>query len=1072
MSADLSRIRLNPLRDDYSATGLQQGRLLLDADYNEQVAITDRRLRAHVVDLAVTTPVVVSAATPDAFLLDWSGNTLTIGPGRMYVDGLLAENHGGEQLRFDPVLAETTGTGSVDYLAQPYWKPTQLPKTPGPHLAYLDVWDREVTAIEDPSLVEIAVGVDTTTRTQTVWQVRMVENVGERVACATPDKEIDGWSAVIARSGARLTTGTVPVDPADEPCELPPTGGYRGRENHLYRVQIYEGGTKPTFLWSRENASVCSSVVEILPGSTQLRLASIGKDNLLRINDDDWVEILDDRRELNQLPGDLRQVTVDEATNTISFGGPLSGFLVPTGVGDDTVAARHLRVRRWDSPLTTAPTDGTPVVLELGISVSFSLVDSGVARPGDFWVFAARTADASVEHLVAEPPRGVHHHYARLGIITIPGGVTDCRPKPPALSSGCGCEICVGPSDKPGAEAVIQQAIDAVVAAGGGTVSLCPGSYLLRRPILLRGAKSVRLTGHGSATVLISEGTAVLVHGSTDITLDRFAVKANGTGPGIALVGSAYCNVEEVIVNAPAGHEGPAATRAAIGLSSMVLRSAVRRCNLIAPVGVGVLADPSILSHGATDAKPAAGLFSTDLSIEDNVLDAGHRGVDLDGTIIHSGLTRITGNAVYGSTRAGIIATGLVRHLSTAVPGQPFAATVSPMDGVLEIAGNDVTVQHGQGIVTAADAMIRDNVVTARSRVAGDQGILVLPSPTETAGGHVQIIGNRITGPGGDGIRIEAAPASLLIMQNTVSGAGGGIAVTGPGRKDHVAVENNHILALAPPPADTDRTVVLSRAADLGPLPIGPIASRSVHGIAVGGAGSVAIVGNVVDGIAPSIGAGIGVMVVACTDARIHDNQVTRIGSDGTGESSHTMGIFVMAPGRSVSVNANTVHASDSPALTARPGWYALRIGFSVPGTQFAGAVLAGGVSLDGTWAFGPVAPGPVDVTGNTVVGGAELPAIEIAVAGEVRLRGNHSTQPPDAKAPAIAVAAPAAIVEGNRARGGHPSILLHVPLAAVLPIGNMTTADITAGTGGPGDPEVAGSTSGKAWSQLNSIVP
>src|SRR5215831_4655712 len=130
MSADLSRVRWNPRRDDYSGTGLQQGRLLLDADYNEQVAIVDRRLRAHVVDLAVTTPAVVSAATPDAFLLSWSGSTLNIGRGRMYVDGLLAENHGAGPLVFDPVLAETIGSGPVDYLTQRYWPtPQPLPTT-------------------------------------------------------------------------------------------------------------------------------------------------------------------------------------------------------------------------------------------------------------------------------------------------------------------------------------------------------------------------------------------------------------------------------------------------------------------------------------------------------------------------------------------------------------------------------------------------------------------------------------------------------------------------------------------------------------------------------------------------------------------------------------------------------------------------------------------------------------------------------------------------------------------------------------------------------------------------------
>jgi len=40
---------------------------------------------------------------------------------------------------------------------------------------YLDVWNREVTPLERPDLVELALGVDTSTRRQTVWQVRILE---------------------------------------------------------------------------------------------------------------------------------------------------------------------------------------------------------------------------------------------------------------------------------------------------------------------------------------------------------------------------------------------------------------------------------------------------------------------------------------------------------------------------------------------------------------------------------------------------------------------------------------------------------------------------------------------------------------------------------------------------------------------------------------------------------------------------------------------------------------------------------------------------------------------------------
>src|SRR3954447_15901711 len=152
MGGDYSRERFD-VRNDFHGILQQQGRIHLDANWNEWVRIVDRRFRAETVDIIGRG--VVPRETSDAFLIRIDGTTLTIGPGRMYVDGLLAENHGKIPLEFDPVLAEERGSAPLPYAEQPY-----LSIVPGPpaeggtHLIYLDVWEREVTYLQKAELIE------------------------------------------------------------------------------------------------------------------------------------------------------------------------------------------------------------------------------------------------------------------------------------------------------------------------------------------------------------------------------------------------------------------------------------------------------------------------------------------------------------------------------------------------------------------------------------------------------------------------------------------------------------------------------------------------------------------------------------------------------------------------------------------------------------------------------------------------------------------------------------------------------------------------------------------------------
>jgi hypothetical protein len=147
MSGDYSRQRFDP-KNDFSGVLQQQGRVQLDADWNELIHIYDRRMRAETIDIMGES--VVPKETPEGFQIQIvGGNGLTIGHGRIYVDGLLAENHGRAPLEFDPVLAEQRGSLPVPYNEQPYLPNAPTLQEGGPHLVYLAVWELEVTSLED-----------------------------------------------------------------------------------------------------------------------------------------------------------------------------------------------------------------------------------------------------------------------------------------------------------------------------------------------------------------------------------------------------------------------------------------------------------------------------------------------------------------------------------------------------------------------------------------------------------------------------------------------------------------------------------------------------------------------------------------------------------------------------------------------------------------------------------------------------------------------------------------------------------------------------------------------------------
>jgi hypothetical protein len=304
MKGDFSRSTFDPGKH-YSSVRMQQGRVQLDADWNEQADILLHLIVTQLQDLlgpgatavpepgfAITLVEPVQepvdqgqAGLPDE---DQAGNSeeptqparpppdFWIGDGRYYVDGILCESEAPVRFSQQP-----------DYPAGP----SELQKgVDVDHvLVYLDVWGRHISAAEDPDMREIALGgPDTTTRTQTVWQVKLLPLPGY-VADGDDWRErrdlrsLQAWTEFEQKAAEK---GQLKAKWENDKGAFP--------ENHLYRVEIHTvADDQITFKWSRENGSVVFPIIEEylftwedVPGS--------GNEDLLRyLREDlalDWVE--------------------------------------------------------------------------------------------------------------------------------------------------------------------------------------------------------------------------------------------------------------------------------------------------------------------------------------------------------------------------------------------------------------------------------------------------------------------------------------------------------------------------------------------------------------------------------------------------------------------------------------------------------------------------------------------------------------------------------------------------------------------------------------------------------------
>jgi hypothetical protein len=273
-NADISR-HLNQPRKHYSGARLQQGRPLLDSDFNEGAEARAGLWRTALVDIVgaagsqddgfmpalkagdtVASKLVRFGAATQAFVLDYP-----LKAGSMYVGGSRWEQAAAEPVIFQrgflQMGAATAPRAGLGEQRQ---------------LSYLRGWEQPVTAVEDGEMLEPSLGgADSAARVRRV-EVRNVQPTDCAAAFAEVLEDLGhGDTATYdpptceLRSNGRLQM-TFQGAPAAEcgPCQPSHEGRYLGGESHAIRIML----TAPDrYVWAYDNAAPLYRVRLVLDGA-------------------------------------------------------------------------------------------------------------------------------------------------------------------------------------------------------------------------------------------------------------------------------------------------------------------------------------------------------------------------------------------------------------------------------------------------------------------------------------------------------------------------------------------------------------------------------------------------------------------------------------------------------------------------------------------------------------------------------------------------------------------------------------------------------------------------------------
>jgi Family of unknown function (DUF6519) len=550
MNGDFSQWRPFDPNENFNGVLHQQGRVLIDPDWNEQVRIVNHWQGRAGKDVIGEGILAVPVSDPKSFQVEAAkvvggGVELQIRPGHAWADGLLV-HLGGEPSDL---------SGPVERIATYFEPPIQDPaSTPGSIAAgvrdavVLEVSREALNGFQWPErLIEPALGgPDTTERIHTRLAFRLLR-LGPNEDCHTIRDQIQDDPAAFGK----LTVSLQPTVVIPGDCPVVEGGGYTGFEHQLYRIEIASvnsGG--PKFKWSQFNGGLvgrgrffagpprrveitANLTAIITSGLTSFYLEALQFDAVLGY----WRVIYGAKATLNNQQ-ELELAAV-----------PVFGTL-PAG-GDSVF------FRLWDGLLDVSAftNAATPVELQEGIQLVFDAPAGKVYRAGDYWIFPVRAGEIKNPEVLigSKPPQGIRYHRVPLAELdwnaaldlTAPGEIDDCRYQfPPLTRQDTCCTYRVGDGTHSfGDFDSIQAAVEALPIEGG-QICVLPGVFTENVEIVNR--HDITITGCGSRSRIVSAaptgefveaGAVIHMRGGQNIAIDSLAIEAHETGPGIVLEG-------------------------------------------------------------------------------------------------------------------------------------------------------------------------------------------------------------------------------------------------------------------------------------------------------------------------------------------------------------------------------------------------------------------------------------------------------------------------------------------------------------------------------------------------------